>query len=86
MSTLSKEKVRKEMFYFVGFEEANQRYVLAVVITWVSWYQRYYSISEEEYNWFDSNITKLDQLAEECYQAGPFGERFLYSDRMEENR
>lgn len=84
--TLNKEKVRREKLYVVGYEETEKCYMLAIVITWISWYNRYYLISEEEYNWFDSDITKLDQLAEECFQMGACGERFLYSERMEENR
>lgn len=77
MMIVSKEKVRKEMFYFVGYEKADQRYVLAVVITFISWYNRYDLITKEEYDWFDSDIAKLDLLAEECFQMVVCGRCFF---------
>ena len=83
---LKNEKVRNQKYYFVGYDEENNRYLLGVVITWVAWYNRYYLISKEEYEWFDTQIDQLDQLAEECYQAGPGGDRFVYSDSIMENQ
>lgn len=82
---LQNEKVRNQKFYFVGYEEETRRYVLGIVITWVSWYNRYYEITEEEYRWFDTDVEKLDSLAEACYRQGPCGDRFIRSDYMAEN-
>ena len=45
--------------------------LLAITITWVAWYERYYSISEDEYKWFDSDIDKLKSFGRyELYHSG----------------
>lgn len=82
---LKDEKVRNQKLYFIGYDEKSNRYLMGIVITWLAWYNRYYLITEEEYGWFDTDIEKLDKLAEECCQAGPAGPRFLCSDYPPEN-
>lgn len=82
---LKNEKVRNKKLYCVGYDEEHNRYILEIVITWMAWYNRYYLISKEEYEWFDTDIEKLDSLAEDCCQTGPCGGRFLYSDKRDEN-
>ena len=53
-------KVNKDKYYTVGYCPYLKQYMLAITITWVAWYERYYSISEDEYKWFDSDIDKLN--------------------------
>ena len=53
-------KVDKDRYYTIGYCPYLKRYILAITITWVAWYERYYSISEDEYKWFD--IDKLNYL------------------------
>ena len=77
---LENEKVRTEKYYSVGYDKENERYVLVVVITWVAWYNRYYSISREEYDFYETEIEKLDSLADDCYNAGILHERFICSE------
>jgi len=79
MIDLILEKVRREKYYSVGYDKENDRYVLSVVITWISWYNRYYLLSKEEYEWFETDISKLDLLADECYKSGITHIRFICS-------
>lgn len=64
---LEKFKVNKNNYYKVGYIPYLKQYVLAITITWIAWYERYYSISEGEYKWFDNDIDKLNHLANELY-------------------
>ena len=77
---LENKIVRAEGYYEIGYDKENDRYILAVLITWVMWYYRYYLISQEEYEWYKTDIYKLDLLADECYKAGTTCERFIHSD------
>ena len=83
MMKLENEKVNREKYYFVGYSPELGKYVLAIVVTWVAWYERYYEITEEEYNSFGS--PELDKLADELLNKQIFSDRFLFSERKEEN-
>lgn len=82
---LDKEKVRAEKLYRIGYLAAINKYVLASVVTWVAWYDRFFEISEEEYRLFEGDISTLDALANELREQGESSERFLFSDKKEEN-
>lgn len=82
---LDNEKVRTEKLYRVGYLAPIDKYVLASVVTWVVWYDRFFEITEEEYLLFESDISKLDALAKELGEQGERSERFLFSDKKEEN-
>ena len=53
------------------------------VVTWVAWYNRYFEITEEEYNSFGTEV--LDNIADLLHKDGKNSKRFLFSDRIEEN-
>lgn len=79
----------KREYYSIGVDLDTNRLVLEVLITWVAWYSRYFSISQEEFDWFNSSRNRLDELAASC--AGPMGiannqQRFIHSEKVEENR
>ena len=80
---LDKEMKRDEKYYSVGYCTKLDKYVLASVVTWIAWYNRYYEISEAEYNSFSTG--GLDELAERLHKEGCNSERFLFSDKTEEN-
>lgn len=80
---LENEKVNREKYYFIGYSPDLDKYVLACTITWTAWYNRYYEISEEEYHSFGS--AELDKLADTLYKQGCNSERFLFSEKKEEN-
>lgn len=79
------EKVRAEKLYRVGYLACIEKYVLASVVTWVVWYDRFFEITEEEYRLFESDLPALDALAKELGELGERSERFLFSDKTEEN-
>lgn len=82
---LDKEKIRAEKLYRVGYLESIDKYVLASVVPWVAWYDRFFEISEEEYRLFKSDLPVLDALAKELDDQGERSERFLFSEKNEEN-
>ena len=84
MLALSNEKICKEHLFSVGYDSV-ERYVLALTITYASIYERYYHITAEEYEWFDSNPKRLAALANECLQCGINSPRFICSGLLEEN-
>lgn len=77
------EKVRSEKYYSVGYMPVIDKYVLACVVTWIAWYNRYYEITGSEYDSFGSKL--LDELAETLHKQGTHSTRFLFSDKNEEN-
>ena len=81
---LQNEKVRSEKLYRVGYMPDVDKYVMACVVPWVAWYDRYYEITEEEYNAFGSETS--DKLAAEFNAKGTKSDRFFFSDKKEENK
>ena len=80
---LVNEKVSRDKYYFVGYSPELDKYVLACAVTRIAWYNRYYEISKEEYDLFGS--AELDELADTLYRQGTDSERFLFSEKKEEN-
>ncbi|SFU75235.1 ABC transporter ATP-binding protein [Butyrivibrio sp. M55] len=80
---LENEKVRNEKLYRVGYIPSIGKYIIACVVTWVAWYDKYFEITEEEYNSFGAE--SLDELANELRNQGSDSSRFLFSDKNEEN-
>ena len=80
---LENEKVNRDKYYFIGYSPELDKYVLACAVAWIAWFNRYYEISEEEFNSFGS--AELDDLADTLYKQGSNSERFLFSEKKEEN-
>ena len=81
---LQNELVRSEKLYRVGYMSDVDKYVMACVVPAMAWYDRYYEISKEEYDSFGSEA--LDKLALEMNTKGVKSDRFLFSDKKEENK
>lgn len=77
------ERVRSEKYYSVGYNSKIKKYLLADVIPWIAWYERYFEISEYEYEMFGSD--ELDSIAERVHEEGITSARFLFSVKNEEN-
>ncbi|MFR8379756.1 MAG: hypothetical protein ACLVCV_17025 [Phocaeicola vulgatus] len=82
---LLNEKIRNDGFYSVGFNPLIEQYIMIVIICHWFWFERYYLINKEEYEWFDSAIQKLDDLAHDCYKQGVKHPRFYCSELECEN-
>lgn len=80
---LEREKVRSEKYYSVGYLPKLNKFVLSHVVPWAVWYNRYYEITEKEYESFGSK--ELDILADVLHKQETKSERFLFSDKSEEN-
>lgn len=52
-------------------------------MTWIAWYNRYFEITEDEYNLFGT--VELDNIADLLHKDGNSSRRFLFSDKIEEN-
>lgn len=65
--------------FCVGQDENTKEYILAIFVFYDYWYFRYYHITKEEYDWFETDIKKLDTLAKICYQE-IFNSRFICSE------
>ena len=52
---------------------------MKITITWISWYNDYYEITEEEYNKFGTK--ELDNLCDSLINQTSSSPRFLYSER-----
>jgi hypothetical protein len=80
--------VNQEKYYSIGIDEDTQQFVLAVVITWIGWYSRYFALTREEFDSFASRREYLNELADSC-ASGPGihnnRERFICSEKTEEN-
>ena len=80
---LENEKVNREKYYSVGYSSELEKYILVDVVTWVAWYNRYFEITQKEYDSFGT--AALDNIAELLHNEGKDSERFLFSDKIEEN-
>ena len=83
MIKLENEKVNKEKYYSVGYSSELKKYILVDVVTWIAWYNRYFEITEDEYDSFGT--VALDNIAEFLHKDGKKSGRFLFSEKIEEN-
>lgn len=74
------EKVDKQRFFSVGYDELNQCYLLSIAITYVGCFNRYYIITQEEYNWFENDHGRLIALMQECFDQNIHHTRFFFSE------
>lgn len=59
------------------------KFVLSIVVTQAAWYEKYYEISENDYNMFGTD--ELYSLVKQLNKVGNQSDRFLFSDKNEEN-
>lgn len=83
---LTNEKVCKEGLFSVGYHEETGLYVANVIVPWICWYSRYFEITKEEYELFDTDLEKLKELCKLLISVEVSdNKRFLFSERAEEN-
>ncbi len=83
MIKLENEKVNKDKYYSVGYSLELKKYILVDVVTWIAWYNRYFEITEDEYDLFGT--AELDNIVDLLHKEGNSSGRFLFSDKIEEN-
>lgn len=85
---LENKKISQEKLYIVGYHKPSNQFILEIVINWITWYSRFFKISEEEYNWFNKDCEKLDDLVSSLLSLNKPSEsdRFIYSEQVGENQ
>ena len=76
------EKEDNDLYYYIGSYKLDGCKVLSVTITWIMWYEVIFRITQEEYNWWDTDRLKLNDLAAQMAQDKgryKFSERLLYN-------
>lgn len=79
------EKICNAEYYSVGYSTVLNKYVLVATETGVVWFNRYFEITEAEYNIFDKHRELVDKIARECMSMNNLSGRFLCSERKIEN-
>ncbi len=82
---ITQEKISSENFR-IFYSTELERFVLACMMTESAWYERYFSVSEEEYNAFENCYEQLSRIADGCFILGTVSPRFLGSQKIFENR
>ena len=77
------EIVNSQKLYSIGYCSRLNKYILSEVVTWVAWYNRYYEITEDEYNSYGTD--EFEELVAGIRKEGTASSRFLFSDKNEEN-
>lgn len=81
--------VEHKKLYSIGINEETNEYVLMVIVPSTVWYSRYFRISKEEFDYFNSDKKHLlDELAHSCsyYDISENKDRFIHSDLSIENK
>lgn len=76
----------KDNFFKIGFSSDMNTYIMAVLVTWIAWYDRYYVITEEDYQLFQTDKKAfLDKYDKELCQTGDcFTEHFIGSQALQD--
>lgn len=67
-------------YFRIGYSEELGEYILAVTISWIAWYDRYYLILKEDYELYKENKDAFYERFENELSAQPekcFKERFI---------
>lgn len=80
---LENEKISSDGYYRIGLDKYSGNYILETDDTFGN--KRYFLISEEQYNWFDTEPDKLTSLYQECVKRNNQSDIFYFSDWEKEN-
>ncbi len=80
------EKVNKKECYRIFYSTEQTCFILACIITETVWYENYFFLTKEEYDYFISDMRHLNRIAESCFILGRISPRFLGSQKIFENR
>lgn len=72
-----------DRYYSIGIDEESGKYVIEIVITWIAWYNVYFSLTDEEVEFFKKNESALTELANEmAHDKGrsKFRERLILNE------
>ena len=69
----------QDQYYTIGYDKSNNNKVIEITICYVAWYDIYFELTEEEYEWHKSDLYALNDLAQRM--AADKGAKF-YQDRL----
>lgn len=70
-------------FYRIGFDKYSGNYLMET--SDMSGNKRYFVLSQEQYQWFDTEPNKLEALYEECIKKNNKSDIFFFSNWQMEN-
>ena len=76
-------KICSSGYFRVGFDKYSQNYLLDIEDTLGN--DRYYIITEEQYQWFEREPAKLERLVRECTEENCKSSKFYFSTWEKEN-
>ncbi len=82
--TIANKIVDKDNFFCIGYSHEMHMYIMAIEVAWLAWYQRYYTITEEDYILYQtdkelyySKYSKEIDQKQDC-----FTERFIGAEAL----
>jgi len=59
-----KKWVNSDALYMIGYNRRTKEKIIVVTIPWIAWYDVYFKLTEEEYEWHRTDLESLNDLAE----------------------
>ncbi|MDE6759954.1 MAG: hypothetical protein K2J90_04635 [Lachnospiraceae bacterium] len=77
--TIADKIMDKDKFFSIGYNHEMNIYIMAVEVTWIAWYQRYYAITQEDYMLYQTDRERYySKYSKEIEQKQAcFTERFI---------
>lgn len=60
----AQEWINQDEYYRIGYDKSTRQKVIAVTITWICWYEIYFKLSNEEFEWHATQVERLNDLAQ----------------------
>ncbi|RKI70675.1 hypothetical protein D7V91_03490 [bacterium 1xD42-67] len=79
------EKVDRQNYFSVGYDNISKSYILEQIITYVGCFSRYFKISKEQYEWFESHRDHLTALSDDFFTQNIRHPQFFFSEYPIEN-
>ena len=68
----------KDKFFSIGYNHEMNIYIMAVEVTWIAWYQRYYAITQEDYMLYQTDRATLTTCTGGTYISFSFQSILAY--------
>ena len=79
------EKVNHQNMFAIGKDLVRDEYIMTITVCGIAWYDRYFSISQEEFELYDEEMDEFMKIYYHCMRSGSGSFRFLCSDKINEN-
>ena len=79
------KKIDEQHYFSVGYDNVSKSYILEQTIPYVGYFSRYFKISKEEYEWFESHRDYLIALSDDFFVQNIHHPQFFFSEYPIEN-